>query len=306
MNRISNIPRPLKFESFRNAMYWLFCPERLPETSSVRVAEEAQGAMERAIHILIVEDILMNQEVAKIQLKKLGHTCEMANNGQEALDILSKKDFEIVLMDGRMPMMDGFEATKNIRDISSPVIDHEIYIIGVSAEAMVGDRERFLAAGMNDYVSKPITEVSIRQALTRALNYLKQHPKTIVSSAVEAQPTDASPSLEIVDSGGPDEEEIYSDRLIDLFLSETPNLIAQIDENLTQGNLAEVLRISHGIAGSSGYFKAKDLEKACRAIMAIAKSNQTEGIDKLMEEVRQCFEAEKERLLQMKASRQGS
>jgi CheY-like chemotaxis protein/HPt (histidine-containing phosphotransfer) domain-containing protein len=302
MNRTSTISRPLKFESFRNAMFWLFCPERLPETSSVRATKEAQGPMERSLHILVVEDILMNQEVAKIQLKKLGHTHEVANNGQEAIEILSKKDFEVVLMDGRMPMMDGFEATQKIRNASSPVMDHEIYVIGVSAEAMVGDRERFLAVGMNDYVSKPITEASIRQALTRALNHLKKHPKTIAPPASEV----AAPMLEIIDSGGPDDEEVYSDRLIDLFLSETPNLIAQIDENLTQGNLEEVLRISHGIAGSSGYFKAKDLEKACRAIMALAKNQQTEGIDKLMEEVRQCFEMEKERLLQMKASRQGS
>jgi signal transduction histidine kinase/CheY-like chemotaxis protein len=106
--------------------------------------------------ILIVEDNVINQRVAEHMLLKLGHTADIARNGHEALARLASNPYDLVLMDCQMPEMDGFEATAQIRDRTSLVLDHDIPIVAMTANAFEEDRERCLAAGMNDFLSKPV------------------------------------------------------------------------------------------------------------------------------------------------------
>ncbi|MBI3815476.1 MAG: response regulator, partial [Nitrospinae bacterium] len=107
------------------------------------------------LRILLVEDNIVNQRLAVELLSIRGHKITIANNGKEAIEILEREDFDLVLMDCQMPEMDGFEATKTIRSHGSEVRNHDIPIIAMTANAMKGDRERCIEAGMNDYVSKP-------------------------------------------------------------------------------------------------------------------------------------------------------
>lgn len=109
----------------------------------------------RAFNILLADDNKMNQKVAVNMLKKLGHTVTIANNGKEAVSRYEENTFDIILMDIQMPVMDGIEATGRIRALESNKEDR-ILIIALTANAMAGDRERFLSAGMDDYISKPI------------------------------------------------------------------------------------------------------------------------------------------------------
>jgi PAS domain S-box-containing protein len=109
-----------------------------------------------SLRILLVEDNIINQKVALSLLMKWGHDVTVANDGSEALTILEKENFDLILMDVQMPNMDGLETTHAIRNSSSSAINKEIPIIAMTAHAMKGDRERFLSAGMNDYISKPI------------------------------------------------------------------------------------------------------------------------------------------------------
>ena len=150
-----------------------------------RVGEEEAG---RNLRILLAEDNLVNQKVAMIMLKKMGHSIVVANNGQEAVATFEENEFDLILMDGQMPVMDGLEAASRIRELElkcessklkgseapnagsgiSTQLEH-VPIIAVTANAMKGDRERFLAAGMDDYITKPLKRKVLEEAIRRVV-----------------------------------------------------------------------------------------------------------------------------------------
>ncbi len=122
----------------------------------------------KSVRILLVEDNAVNQKVAlRILEKKLGHSVDLAANGREAIDALGKCDYDLVFMDCQMPVMDGYEAARSIRDKGSFVRNSDIPIIAMTANAMTGDREKCLDAGMNDYVAKPINVKELATAIER-------------------------------------------------------------------------------------------------------------------------------------------
>jgi PAS domain S-box-containing protein len=119
----------------------------------------------RNLKILVVEDNAINQKVVINQLKQLGYPADCVGNGQEALDILEKKEYDIVLMDCQMPVLDGYGATVVLRKREGA--DRHTVVIAMTANAMKGDRERCLAAGMDDYLSKPVDMMALGAALER-------------------------------------------------------------------------------------------------------------------------------------------
>jgi two-component system sensor histidine kinase/response regulator len=123
--------------------------------------------------ILLVEDNITNQQVALSILRRLGLYADAVANGAEALTALATLPYDLVLMDVQMPVLDGMEATRQIRDPHSAVLDRTIPIIAMTAEAMQGDRERCLDAGMNDYVAKPVTPQALAERLGRWLAHLR-------------------------------------------------------------------------------------------------------------------------------------
>ena len=105
-----------------------------------------------------MEDNAVNQEVALGMLAKIGFNADVADNGQEGLDILAKQHFDLILMDCQMPVLDGYEATKAIREREIENSQPRLPIIALTANAMIGDADKCLAAGMDDYLSKPFEE----------------------------------------------------------------------------------------------------------------------------------------------------
>ncbi len=119
--------------------------------------------------ILVAEDNLVNQKVATMMLGALGFETVAVNNGKDAIALLEQQDFDMVLMDIQMPEMDGIEATKIVRDPKSKVRNHAIPIVAVTAYATEGERDKFLALGMDEYLTKPIDKDTVRAALEKVL-----------------------------------------------------------------------------------------------------------------------------------------
>ena len=134
---------------------------------------QAAGRDPGRLNILLVEDNAINRQVATKMLNRLGHRVSLAEDGEQALTWLTETDFDVVLMDCQMPVMDGFEATHRLRR-STSVRNPAIPVIAITAHAMQGDREQCLAAGMNDYIAKPISESALREALARVTGALPQ------------------------------------------------------------------------------------------------------------------------------------
>ncbi|OQY59110.1 MAG: hypothetical protein B6245_08385 [Desulfobacteraceae bacterium 4572_88] len=127
----------------------------------------SDGAEQHELKILLAEDNIVNQKVAEIMLDKLGYQVDIANDGKEALAALEKSCYDLVLMDIQMPEMSGLEVTRAIRDQKSEVFDHNVPIIAMTAHTMKGDRERFIEAGMNDHVPKPVKPDELDKAIRR-------------------------------------------------------------------------------------------------------------------------------------------
>jgi signal transduction histidine kinase/CheY-like chemotaxis protein len=145
-------------------------PAAVPTLVDAVAAPPARGAAQfGAGRLLLVEDNFVNQRVAVYMLNKLGHQVEVAKHGREAIDMLGKSGYDLVLMDCQMPEMDGFEATRIIRDRSSTVLDHEIPVIAMTANAFPEDRARALACGMNDFLAKPVDRSVLASMLDKWL-----------------------------------------------------------------------------------------------------------------------------------------
>ncbi|NPV62127.1 MAG: PAS domain-containing protein [Methanotrichaceae archaeon] len=137
-------------------------PARNPH-DPIRTA--APNAARLNLRILVVEDNVVNQKVAKAMIKKLGYQVDIVANGQESIDALELIPYDLVLMDCQMPEMDGFEATRSIRREDSVVLNRHIPIIAMTAATMSGDREKCLRAGMNDFIAKPVRQKELEEML---------------------------------------------------------------------------------------------------------------------------------------------
>ena len=135
-------------------------------------AAVAAPVAQQPLRILVADDNVINQTILKRILEKLGHAVTLAANGQETFDIVVRGSVDLVLMDVQMPVMDGLESTAAIRRHEQASASH-IPIIAVTAHAMQGDKERFLAAGMDAYISKPIERVELLEAIASATGHVR-------------------------------------------------------------------------------------------------------------------------------------
>jgi CheY-like chemotaxis protein len=151
-----------------------FAIELAVEDRPADTAPQASGAdavgIVRSLTILVAEDNPVNQVVVTAMLDQIGHRAVVVNDGREALAVLAGRDCDLVLMDCNMPVMDGFEATRRLRAGEHGVRQPGVPVIALTANAMAGDREACLAAGMDDFLPKPVSIESLRQALGRTLD----------------------------------------------------------------------------------------------------------------------------------------
>jgi len=160
----AHLLKPVRLFELRTAIRQAVAPG-VPEAA--RLDEEAERVASR-FKILLTEDNLVNQRLALRLLRKMGHQVAVAQTGREALNALRLEKFNLVLMDVQMPEMDGFEATKEIRNSEQGLQEH-VPVIAMTAHAMSGDHESCLKAGMDDYIAKPINREELRQVIERVM-----------------------------------------------------------------------------------------------------------------------------------------
>ena len=151
--------KPVKNVQLREALYGILAPTLARPNPAT--FQKAEPKAHTGLRILLAEDNPVNQKVAMLMLDRLGYRADLAANGIEVLDALKRQDYDIILMDIQMPEMDGLDATRAIRKSDM----HQPFIVGLTAHAMVGDRERCLAAGMNGYLTKPVQIQELKNAL---------------------------------------------------------------------------------------------------------------------------------------------
>jgi PAS domain S-box-containing protein len=244
-----------------------------PFDAGVHVPQEAYVVQKgkRELRVLLVEDNPVNQKVAAAKLEKRGHRVVVASNGKEALEILDRDSFDIVLMDVQMPEMDGLEATERIRDREKKGGGH-IPIVALTAQVMKGDRERCLAAGMDDHVSKPIRDAnlfSVIENLTNGSGVIKKEslppPKHVRPLAEDVF------DLSKVLSGLDGDMELFEE-IANLFLSVASDNIAKLREGLAKGDPSAVQEATHTLKGSAGHFGAKRTLDAVHRLELIGKN----------------------------------
>jgi signal transduction histidine kinase/CheY-like chemotaxis protein len=218
------------------------------------------------LKLLLAEDNVVNQKVATTLLQKQGHTVVVANDGLEALQHWEAEAFDAILMDVDMPNMNGYEATRHIRDFEKSSGGH-ISIIAMTAHAMQGAREECLRQGMDGYLSKPIDLEAFWLALDGLMpgaNHTRAEPKPLIGSKVVANLTQLR---ELVDGS----QELFEE-LIGLYRKDAPAEMQLIHDSLQQGDVDAMLRSVHKLKGMMGVFAAERLVMAAQNVESCAHS----------------------------------
>lgn len=214
-------------------------------------AEQADTNKPLAPTILVAEDNRTNQLVVSSMLSVAGFNCEIASNGRDAVEKARSGQFDLILMDCTMPEMDGYEATSHIRNSEATSGKH-IPIIALTANAQRGDADKCRAAGMDDYIAKPITMVELRQKIDHWLGHSGK-PKMIQMSMLAAMgvpevndtPVDKAVFENLRSVLGP-----ALDLALRQFLEDTPQYLRRLEESVTSGDARAALTIAHTIKGS--------------------------------------------------------
>ncbi|MGZ3237708.1 MAG: response regulator [Burkholderiaceae bacterium] len=216
--------------------------------------------------VLIADDNIVNQQVAMHILEKLGCHADIANNGQEAVNMHAQHVYDVILMDCQMPILDGYQATKAIRAQETGI---HTPIIAVTAFTMQGERDQCLAAGMDDFLAKPIRLSTLREALGRWL-----HANTLEKQ----EERDEFASMQKM--FGADFAELTA-----LYLADSPKRIASLTEAVSEKNASRIASVAHSLSGSCASIGATVLAAICKELEIQSKAEQLDNIEEMLAEI---------------------
>ncbi len=296
-------------------------PSTFPEVDKTKVMFGAP--------VLLVEDNAVNREVALYMLEDLGCSVEVASNGREALEAISKTPFDLVLMDCQMPEMNGYEATQIIREKEIQQVKHRSEsgpgirrtpIIALTAHAMQGDREQCLAAGMDDYLSKPFNLDQLCTVLKRwlppkSIAGLPENTRLDASGTQERQTTQdryetctpldrtngesgmpAGVSLDRLSQMEPLDRKVLDSlnfpprigepsllkKVIGIFMMHSPKLMETLRQAISLGDASEIQNAAHGLKSASGNLGAMALAELCKELESMSRAGTTAGSTSLL------------------------
>lgn len=258
-------------------------------TEVVRVQEIAPEIED--CEVLLAEDNIVNQKVAVGILKKMGYRTMVVENGSEAVEILKKKKFKLVLMDVQMPVMDGIEATILIRRPGSGVLQPAIPILALTAHAMQGDREKCLAAGMNDYISKPIVAEKLVAVMQKWLaGGVVKNPAEPGGVTIFAE---SGHDLVAFDPGGLiarlENDKGLILEVVEAFLQDTPGLVKEMGRCAETENWQRVAELCHKIRGSSSTVSGDQLANKLMMMEKALKDKDFKGFREIQKKFSEHF-----------------
>jgi len=256
------LAKPVRQSMLRRALHEALQSTPFQEVSSApaMLAPENEPVLDH-LSVLLVEDNMVNRTLALEMLQRLGCDAMHAGNGVEALDALEKQDFDVVLMDCQMPVMDGFIATRKLRERELAKKKEPTRVVALTANALAGDREACLAAGMNDYLAKPFTLAQLRNILL---------PSNVSRSAANKVTLDHS-AIEAVRQLDPDGNDRLLARLIALYRDDSSQLLADIDNAMKTSDAEAVARAAHTLKSSSANLGATNVAAIARQIEHAAR-----------------------------------
>lgn len=228
-------------------------------------------ALEFPLRILLAEDNAVNQQVILAILRRLGYQPDLARDGKEALTAIQKINYDIVLMDIQMPMLSGVEATQQIRALKSRI--HQPRIIALTANVLAGQRESYLAAGMDSYLSKPLDIGALLAVLAQT-----SEEKPILQATKGFNPLALA---ELREALGEEGEEMVR-QVATIYVEELPERLLRIQVGRTVARWDEVSQAAHALKGSSSTVGATDIAATCAEIEAAIKVNAVAAVPSLV------------------------
>jgi len=226
------------------------------------------------LRLLLAEDNIVNQKVALSMLKRLGYRADVVANGLEVLEALKRQSYDVVLMDVNMPELDGLEATRRIRQQEASAMAQPT-IIAMTANVLQGDRETYLAAGMDDYVSKPVRVNELVKALKRCSPISPQAASATMNSqnpvSIEPAVVDLTVLEEFQAILGEEDLETVPE-LVRIFLEDSSNLLAEIQSAISDADAKTIERATHTFKSSARHLGAIELGKLCEALETVTKA----------------------------------
>jgi polar amino acid transport system substrate-binding protein len=245
--------------------------------------------------ILVAEDHPINQHVAQLYLDELGFACHVVNNGREVIQSVNSGVYSLVFMDCQMPEMDGFEATSIVRDNEKSTGRH-IPIVAMTANAVKGDKERCLAAGMDDYLSKPVDQAELKRILERWLPLERLEPVSelqiepiLDSKLLSPEPVEINQLLRKFDTKG-------ARLLANMFITSTPDILAKIEDAFAQEKLAAVGALAHYLRGAAVTICASNFEELCAQLEKFARQGQESASREVFVKLQEELEAFKQHI----------
>ncbi len=259
------------------------------------------------LNILCAEDFETNQLIIRTMLENMGHDVEVVENGKLALNKLIETPYNLVLMDGRMPEMDGIEATQVIRQgqwQNKALTNKDIKIIALTANVTQEDRAKYMAAGMNDFLHKPVNEALLHQAISDtiselinkgvALNPLIRASTNELDKLFSIPAKQETPSTTKAISHADQNtinDQVLNQKLKDAFITSLPQRILELNNALKENDIKELGRIFHGIRGSAGYLNDKEIIKTAAQLENLADTNNMKNASKLFKKLMKHLEA---------------
>jgi PAS domain S-box-containing protein len=287
--------KPVKESRLLQSLLKLLAPEQIPLVVDELSQEESltpDKGQQKTLKILIVEDTPINLKLVQHQIRLLGHQWDAVENGKAALEKLRQNNYDIVLMDCQMPVMDGYEATKALRKLEGK--ERHTVVIGMTAYAMQGDREKCLAVGMDDYLSKPVMVKDLKVTLQRWSSTVKGNlnvAKSTFQSETSNKPLAPipNPAADLVDwlhlqeiAGG---DSSFQLEMVQEFVNNAELFLAEAKQALAAKDWVTLANKAHQIKGGSASIAVRSMSEMAAKLEQQAKANKLEGVDELISEL---------------------